>query len=71
MTIARPHYPPFEHVQPTKEDLPYVDLGVVDLARFVDGPEGLKSRTQLGADLEKAYVSDQGLHPCVKLTLLR
>ncbi|GJN87615.1 hypothetical protein Rhopal_000570-T1 [Rhodotorula paludigena] len=59
MTIARPHYPPFEHVQPTKEDLPYVDLGVVDLAKFVDGPEGLKSRTQLAADLEKA-ITTQG-----------
>ncbi|POY70118.1 hypothetical protein BMF94_6892 [Rhodotorula taiwanensis] len=58
-TLDRPSYPPFEHVQPTKEDLPFIRLGVVDLSRYVEGPEGLASRQALAADLEEA-VSQQG-----------
>lgn len=55
-TLDRPSYPPFEHVQPTKEDLPFIRLGVVDLSRYVEGPEGLASRQALAADLEEACV---------------
>lgn len=56
MTISldRPAYPPFEHVKPTEADLPFIKLGVVDLSRYVEGPEGLASRQALAADLEDA-----------------
>lgn len=56
MTIPldRPAYPPFEHVKPTEADLPFIKLGVVDLSRYVEGPEGLASRQALAADLEDA-----------------
>lgn len=65
MTIPldRPAYPPFEHVKPTEADLPFIKLGVVDLSRYVEGPEGLASRQALAADLEDACV--------VSLSLLR
>ncbi|GAA5948922.1 hypothetical protein JCM3765_003952 [Sporobolomyces pararoseus] len=56
---ARPQYPPFEHVQPTKEDLPFLNLGTIDISRWRAGPEGLKSRQQLAAELEEA-VKTQG-----------
>lgn len=62
MTVSlskRPAYPPFQHVEPTKEDLPFLNLGVIDLARWRDGPEGLKARQQLAVDLEQA-VKTQG-----------
>ncbi|GAA5944119.1 hypothetical protein JCM3775_003908, partial [Rhodotorula graminis] len=59
MTIARPQYPPFKHVQPTKENLPFVELGVVDLSKYRDGPEGLAARQALAADLEEA-ITTQG-----------
>ncbi|GAA5842761.1 hypothetical protein JCM11251_001484 [Rhodosporidiobolus azoricus] len=59
MTITRPEYPAFQHVQPTKENVPFVDLGVVDLSSFVEGPEGLESRKELAAQLEEA-VATQG-----------
>ncbi|KAM0788880.1 hypothetical protein ACM66B_002964 [Microbotryomycetes sp. NB124-2] len=50
----RPFYPPFEHVEPTREDVPFVSLGVVDLSRWQDGPEGLAARQDLANDLEEA-----------------
>lgn len=78
MTIAKPYYPPFVHVEPTKENsasevpfaaipprqadplppfaVPFVELGVVDLSKYVEGPEGLEVRKQLAAELEEAYV---------------
>ncbi|GAA5875210.1 hypothetical protein JCM8547_005551 [Rhodosporidiobolus lusitaniae] len=59
MTITRPKYPPFRHVEPTKEDIPFVELGVVDLAKYVEGPEGLEARKQLAAELEEA-ITTQG-----------
>ncbi|GAA5840735.1 hypothetical protein JCM9279_001201 [Rhodotorula babjevae] len=59
MTIARPQYPPFEHVQPTKEKIPFVELGVVDLSKYQDGPEGLSARRALAAELEEA-ITTQG-----------
>ncbi|BGO98886.1 hypothetical protein RTG_01057 [Rhodotorula toruloides ATCC 204091] len=59
MTIAKPYYPPFVHVEPTKENIPFVELGVVDLSKYVEGPEGLEVRKQLAAELEEA-VTTQG-----------
>ncbi|BGP46955.1 hypothetical protein JCM10450v2_002807 [Rhodotorula kratochvilovae] len=59
MTIARPQYPPFEHVHPTQEKLSFVELGVVDLSRFQEGSEGLEARKALAAQLEEA-VATQG-----------
>ncbi|GAA6062494.1 hypothetical protein JCM10212_001867 [Sporobolomyces blumeae] len=59
VSLRRPVYPRFQHVQPTKEDLPFIQLGVVDLSRYVDGPEGRAAREALAADLEEA-VRTQG-----------
>jgi len=36
--------------------VPFIKLGVVDLSRYVDGPEGVQSRKALAADLEEACV---------------
>ncbi|GAA5929921.1 uncharacterized protein JCM15063_004665 [Sporobolomyces koalae] len=57
--VTRPQYPAFKHVEPTKEDLPFIKLGVVDLTRYVEGPEGIESRKSLAANLEEA-VRTQG-----------
>ncbi|GAA6052027.1 hypothetical protein JCM3770_002328 [Rhodotorula araucariae] len=59
MTIPRAQYPPFEHVHPTKEQLSFVELGVVDLSRFEEGPAGLEARKALAAELGEA-VATQG-----------
>ena len=34
--------------------VPFVDLGVIDLSKYVDGPEGLFAREALAAELEEA-----------------
>ncbi|KAK4055598.1 hypothetical protein OIV83_000144 [Microbotryomycetes sp. JL201] len=50
----KPYYPPFRHVEPTKEEVQFVSLGVVDLTRFREGPEGLEARKVLATELEEA-----------------
>lgn len=45
----------FEEAQPLKlNDVPTISLDSIDLSRYVEGPEGLESRLELAAQLEKS-----------------
>lgn len=49
------NFRPFKEATPTKNtDVPTIELDSIDFSQYRDGPEGLESRKQLAAHLEKS-----------------